>query len=73
MNTKLNTDHEEAGGQETRHLETEDTTLHHVLQHVTGDEVGEGGEEEKADDGEDEGGEVHCSPGECHQDPGQGE
>ena len=54
MNTKLNTDHEEAGGQETRHLETEDATLHHVLQHVAGDEVGEGGEEEKADDGEDE-------------------
>ena len=75
LDTKLDTDHQETGGEEAGQLQAEQAALHHgrPLQHGAGDEVGEGGEEEQADDGEDEGGEVHGPAGECHQDSGQGE
>ena len=55
-------------------MQAEDAALDYgPCQHVAGDEVGEGGEEEQADDGQDEGGEVHGPARERHQDPGQGE
>ena len=68
LDPQLDGDDEETGGEEARHLEAEDV-LHQTL--PAGDEVGEGGEEEETEDGEDEGGEVHGPSGECHQDPGQ--
>ena len=68
LHPQLDGDDEETGGEETGHLEAEHV-LHQAL--PAGDEVGEGGEEKEAEDGEDERGEVHGPPGECHQDPGQ--
>ena len=70
LHPQLDRDDQEAGGQEARHLQAE-----HVLHQVWrgGDQVGEGREEVEADDGEDEGGEVHGPPWECHQDPSQSE
>ena len=70
LDPQLDGDDEEAGGEEAGHLEAEHV-LHQPL--PAGDEVGEGGEEEEAEDGEDEGGEVHGPPGEGHQYPGQAE
>jgi len=70
LHPQLDGDDEEAGGEETGHLEAEHV-LHQPL--PAGDEVGEGGEEEEAEDGEDERGEVHGPPGEGHQYPGQAE
>ena len=68
LHPQLDGDDEEAGGEEAGHLEAKDV-LHQAL--PAGDEVGEGGEEEEAENGEDERGEVHGPSGECHQDPGQ--
>ena len=39
--------------------------------HEDRDDVGEGGEHEEADDGQDQGGEVHAASGERQQNPGQ--
>ena len=68
LHPQLDRDDEQAGGEEARHLEAE-----HILYHagVGGGQVGEGGEQEEADDGENQGGEVHGPSGECHQNPSQ--
>ena len=70
LHPQLDGDDEETGGEEAGHPEAEHV-LHQPL--PAGDEVGEGGEEEEAEDGEEERGEVHGPSGECHQDPGQAE